>query len=90
MLELLGVMLTSVSDPALEPLRRKATVVADLERTLAAARSDRDEEIKRVCGLGRSTRDAAAAANVSPSYAHRAAKNGRFARAVRAQPPSQK
>lgn len=80
-------MLTAMSDDgdglALE-LTSLATLIRDLEQRLAQARSLRDERIRAATGDGgMSERAAASAAGVSPSYAHRAAKNGRFARTVR-------
>lgn len=77
-------MLTTMSDDGLEQLRAHAGRVKDLEREIAVERSARDEEIARVCSNGTSERTAARAAAVSPSYAHRAAKHGRFARRLRA------
>lgn len=78
-------MLTWMSDgDGLEQLRTLTEQVAAADRQLAMLRSQRDEEIARVCSNGTSERAAARAAKVSPSYAHRAAKHGRFARRVRA------
>lgn len=64
-------------------LARIATRIANLEHDLAVARSERDDEIQRQVQRGRSERACARSANVSPGYAHRAAKHGRFARVTR-------
>ena len=65
---------------ALADLRVAATGVADAENRLGAMRSRRDELIRTAVSQGATERAAAEAAGVAPSYAHLAAKNGRFAR----------
>lgn len=61
------------------------SLAEDIERVEAQLRSlrkQRDAEIRRRVRAGTSERDAATAANVSPSYAHRAAVHGSLAAAV--------
>lgn len=73
-------MLTAVSaDVELEQVVACAEAVASRESELAAARRERDEAIRRAVRAGASERSAAAAARVAPSYAHRAARAGRYA-----------
>lgn len=75
-------MLNGVSSD-LEELERSARLVDERESALKAARRQRDELIKRAVAGGATERQAAAAAGVAPSYAHRAAKHGRFASIAR-------
>lgn len=70
--------------PTLQTLEAEAVRIESLERSLAAARSSRDQTIKILVERGvASERAAATAASVSPGYAHRAVKHGRFARRMR-------
>lgn len=78
-----GDTLTLVSADGLEELARIAQEVERAERALATWRRARDEEIRRLVNADVSERRAAAAARVSPGYAHRCAVNGRFASTVR-------
>lgn len=76
----LGRMLTVVST---EALIEAAAGVARAERALAGARAARDEAIRLAVRGGASTRDAAAAAGVSPAYAHAASVDGARTAAVK-------
>ena len=67
----------------LERLTSAARRVRDAESRLASARRQRDEMVKLAVAGGASERQAAAAAGVAPSYAHRCAKHGRFASIMR-------
>lgn len=64
---------------ALASVRRARKAVAIADARLVAARSARDDAIRRAVAAGATERQAAADAGVSPSYAHRAARAGRFA-----------
>jgi hypothetical protein len=57
--------------------------VEEAETMLSQVRAYRDEQIKEACSHLLTEREAAEAAGVSPSYAHRAAKHGAFARVLR-------